>query len=163
MANVSMKVVNASEVERAFGKILKAFQPPQLARIMRVGADVLVEEVKDKILEQDLVESGDMYNSVQSFMINQYAAGVKVDVVYAAVHEYGLPNQVATPKQIRFFWAMYGNTGDAMWKALALKGSYTIPARPYFRPAIDEGKDKALLAIMKEAASVLTRMARIGG
>lgn len=163
MASYRETVVGAKELEAQFGRILKAFSPPQVAAIMLVGAEVLAEEVKDHILQQGLVDSGDMYNATRAVSINQYSAGVEVGVPYAAVHEFGLQRQVATAKQIRFFWAMYRETGDGMWRALALKGWYTIPARPYFRPAIDQGKHKALEAVMKEAARVLTKMAGIGG
>ena len=158
-----MTVVNAHEVNAIYGQILKAFTPPQVAAIMFRGAEDLADEVQDHILQQDLVDSGDMYDSVKPVKVNQYAAGVEVGVPYAAVHEFGLKHQVATAKQIRFFWAMYRGTGEGMWKALALKGWYTIPARPYFRPAIDQGKHSALKAIMREAASVLTRIAKVGG
>jgi len=156
-------VVGAAELEAKFGELLRAFKPPQVATIMLRGAQAIAEVIKDHILEQGLVDSGDMYNAVKGVKQNQYSAAVQIDVPYAAVHEYGLKNQVATAKQIRFFWAMWAAERDPMWKALALKGSYTIPARPYFRPAIDEGKDDALYAVMREAASVLTRIAGVGG
>lgn len=156
-------VVGAAELEAKFGQLLKAFKPPQVASIMLRGAQAIAEVIKDHILSQDLVESGDMYNAVKAEKQNQFSAAVSVNVPYAAVHEYGLKNQVATARQIRFFWAMWRSTRDGMWKALALKGSYTIPARPYYRPAIDEGKDEALNAVMREAASVLTRIAGVGG
>jgi phage gpG-like protein len=155
-------VVGAKELQAQFGRILNAFSPPQVAAIMLPGAKVIAEEVKDHILQQGLVDKGDMYNAVKAVKVNQYSAGVEVGVPYAAVHEFGLQNQVATPKQIRFFWAKWAETKNTMWKALALKGSYTIPARPYFRPAVDAAKGKALDAVMREAASVLTRMAGIG-
>lgn len=160
---LKMTVVGAKELDAQFGQILNAFTPPQVAKLMTVGAEVIAEEVKDHILQQGLVDSGDMYDKTKAVSVNQYSAGVKVDVPYAAVHEFGLQHQVATAKQIRFFWAKYRETGDGMWRALALKGWYTIPARPYFRPAIDQGKHAALEAIMREAASWLTRIARVGG
>ena len=55
---------------------------------------------------------------------------------------------------------MYYETGDEMWKALALSTTYTlaaVPARPYFRPAIDENKKEVSLAIKVELARILTR------
>lgn len=156
-------VVGAKELEAQFGEILHAFKPPQIAQILLRGAEELVGVVQDHILQQGLVDSGEMYDSVKAVKINQWTAGVEVSVPYAAVHEFGLQHQVATAKQIRFFWAMFGDTGDSMWRALALKGWYTIPARPYFRPAVDEGKHAALEAIMREAAAVLSRIAKVGG
>jgi len=69
---------------------------------------------------------------------------IEFDIVYSAVHEYGLYNQVITPRQRRFFWAMWNQTKDEMWKALALSVTYTIPPRPYLRPAIDETRREAM-------------------
>ena len=162
MTPPKMKVIGYQEVHDKFGRILKAFSPPQTAQLMLHGAEVMAEAVRDNILAQELVDSGDLYDSIEAYIINQYAAGVKTDLVYAAVHEFGLENQPITEKQRRFFWAMFASTNDDMWKALALSQTYTIPARPYMRPAIDENKDEALDAVMRKAGSLLTKIAGIG-
>lgn len=154
--------VRYQEVNAQFGRILTAFKPPEMAEIMLRGAEEIAEETRDNILRQELVDEGNLYDSVEAQKINQYSAGVKVGVVHAAVHEFGLENQPITEKQRRFFWAMFAETGDDMWKALALSDTYTIPARPYLRPAVDSKKQAALYAIMREAASRLTRAVGIG-
>lgn len=162
MTGFRMTVNGTVELRAQFGEILHAFKPPQTARLMLPGAEVIAEAARDNILTQELVDSGDLYDSVEAFMVNQYAAGVRSKLVYAAVHEFGLQNQPITDKQRRFFWAMYAETGDDMWKALALSSTYTIPARPWLRPAIDSHKEQALRAVMHAAAALLTKIAGIG-
>jgi hypothetical protein len=88
-------------------------------------------------------QTGALENSGRVVMVNQYSANVEFAIVYSAVHEYGLENQVITPRQRRFFWAKWYETNEDMWKALALSRTYTIPARPYLRPAIDSHQRQA--------------------
>jgi len=68
-------------------------------------------------------------------------------VPYAAVHEFGgRIHQTPTPKQRRFFWAMFYATGEARWKAFALAKdlNITIPPRPFLRPAALSAKDRII-------------------
>lgn len=62
-------------------------------------------------------------------------------IPYAAIHENGgkinVPAQTPTQKQRSYFWAQFKNTGDSMWKAMALKDkikahTVTMPQRNYF-------------------------------
>ena len=113
----------------------------ELAEVLNGGAEVILEEAKDNIIRNDLIKSGALYDSGKTVKVNQYRVDVVFDKVYAAVHEYGLPKGgkgifSATAKQIRFFWAKFMETKNPMWKAMALKGGYTIPARPYLTPAV---------------------------
>jgi len=158
-----MNVAGVKEVVATFGDIARAFSPPELASLMLVGAEIIAEHARNNVLDQELVDTGDLYDSIEAYKINQWSAGVKVSVVYGAVHEFGLERQPITPKQRRFFWAKFKETGESMWKALALSETYTIPARPYLRPAIDENRQETLRAIMREMASVLTKKARLHG
>lgn len=156
-------VIGVKKVEEAFGRIFNGFKPSVRADILMVGAEVIAEGARDNILDRGLVKEGTLYDSVKAYKVNQWAAGVRVDAAHGAVHEFGLENQPITEKQRRFFWAMWAQTGDEMWKALALSVTYTIPARPYLRPAVVEKKGEAALAIMQEMASYMTRLAGIGG
>lgn len=160
-----MRVIGVKEVEATFRNLLKGVKPSVKAEVLLAGAEVVAEEVRDNILDQELVDSGDLYDSIEVYKINQWSAGVRSKLVYAAVHEFGLENQLITEKQRRFFWFMFSSTGDDMWKALALSTTYTIPARPYFRPAVDSGevKREAALAVMRSFSSWMTRRARVGG
>ena len=118
-----------------------------VAEAMKGGAEVILEEAKDNILRQGLVDTGALYESGKVVKVNQYRVDIIFDKIYAAVHEYGLPKGgkgmfSATAKQIRFFWAKWLEAGrpetgeGAMWKALALKKGYTIKPKPYLTPAV---------------------------
>ena len=160
MAGFGMRVIGTKELNAQFGRISDSFAPPQTAKLVRVGAEVIADAARENIVEQKLVDTGDLYESVKVVGLNQYSAGVKVDSVYGATHEFGLEKQPITDRQRRFFWARYAETKDRMWLALALSVTYTIPARPYLRPAADEKKDDATFAIMHEAVRRLRRAAR---
>ena len=119
-----------------------------VAEAMKGGAEVILEEAKDNILRQGLVNSGALYESGKVVKVNQYRVDIIFDKIYAAVHEYGLPKGgkgvfSATAKQIRFFWAKFMETKEAMWKALALKKGYTIKPRPYLTPAVMSKQQEA--------------------
>jgi phage gpG-like protein len=112
-----------------------------ISDILVSGGNVIVEEAKDNVLRQGLVDTGALYDSIIAVPVGRTKVDILVNVPYGAVHEYGLPKGgkgmfSATAKQIRFFWAKYMETGNEMWKALALKKGYTIPPRPYVTPAI---------------------------
>jgi len=156
-------VIGVKEVEQAFGDIAQSFVPRMRSHLLIPGAEVIAEQARNNILSQGLVDSGDLYDAIIVFKVNQWMAGVKVDIVYGAVHEYGLENQVITPKQRSFFWAKFAQTGEPMWRALALSYSYTIPARPYLRPAIDSHKKEAALAVMHAMSADLTKRAKLRG
>jgi phage gpG-like protein len=102
---------------------------------MRLALEsTIIPEIRRNIHDQ-FDTSGDFPSRVDVEIINQYRADLVVRAVYAAVHEYGGTFEI-TPRQRGFFWYMFSTTQDSMWKALALSDTYTIPARPYFRPAI---------------------------
>lgn len=66
-----------------------------------------------------------------------------VTVPYAGIHERGGTITIpVTSKMRRFFWAMYFQTSDAKWKAMALSPKHqftvTIQARPYLAPAMED-------------------------
>lgn len=65
------------------------------------------------------------------------------NVVYAYIHEFGGTITIpVTTKARGFFWAMWYETGDDMWKAMALskKSVFKINmrARPYLGPALTD-------------------------
>jgi len=143
MAHARERVTGVKELTGYFRQLAKEASGKISAAAVRAGAEVILDAAKANVRATFEHQTGALENSGKVVLINQYTADVEFDIVYSAVHEYGLENQVITPKQRRFFWAMYGETGEEMWKALALSYSYTIPARPYLRPAIDSHRDKA--------------------
>jgi len=165
MARAKENVIGLTELDKTFKMLAKALGPPATATIMAEAAQPVLEEAQENLLRQGLLVSGALYDTLRIVKVNQFMVAIVAgdsNVQYAAVHEYG-GTFVITEKQRAFFWAKFAETGDDMWKALALSYSYTIPTRPYLRPAIDMKKDevteKAGQAVWRE----YTKMIGIGG
>ena len=144
------QVIGLKDLERNLKAIAAVVGGAELADSLAKGAMEIVWQAQQNIMAQGLHESGDLHGSGRTKKINQYRVDVVFggkDVPHAAVHEYGLDRQVITDLQRRFFWAKYAETKDDMWKALALSRTYSIPARPYLRPAIDTAKKAAILTV----------------
>lgn len=153
---ITVKITGGAELQAAINAVIECVEEGASV-VLLAGAEVLAEGVREKIMEQGLYEDGDLYNSVDAQATGAKSAETKAGpLAYTLVHEFGLFAQQITPKQRRFFWAMYSQTGEDMWKALALSQTYTIPARPYFRPGIDENQNKAAQAIADKAAALVT-------
>jgi HK97 gp10 family phage protein len=157
-----VRILNVNELQQNLRAIIKQVNGGASAQALADGAEVVVEEAKRNVTRQGLVDTGTLRDSIQTRKVNQFAVDIRVDVPYAAAHEYGLPRGgrgvwAATERQVRFFWAMYSQTGDEMWKALALKRGYTIPMRPYLRPAIDAQKKKAMQEVGKALGSYMAK------
>jgi len=139
------QVIGLKDLNRNLKAIAGIVGGAELADSLAKGAQEIVWETQLNIMRQGLYDTMALYDSVHTKKINQYRVDVVVGTAYSSVHEFGLENQIITDKQRRFFWAKYAATNDDMWKALALSVTYTIPARPYFRPAIDTHKRAAVL------------------
>ena len=138
-----LKVTGMKELDRVTQALARQISPQAgIADALEDGAWVIALEARDNAARQGLVKSGELIDSIKPRKINQYRVDVIVGVAYGAAHEFGVTVTI-TPKQRRFFWAMYKQTGADLWKALALSTTYTIPARPYLRPAIDTRKKVA--------------------
>jgi phage gpG-like protein len=87
----------------------------------------------------------------------RWAIDVGTNVEYAAVQEFGLSDQEITDRQRRFFWAKWSETNEPMWKALALSRTYTIPAQPYLRPALEQSRTEARMLIIKSVTGALRK------
>lgn len=128
-------------------RIAKVVGGAALADSLATGAQEIVWQAQQNVMAQGLYDTMALHGSIRVVKVNQYTvklvAGNK-DLLYACVHEYGGTFTI-TEKQRKFFWAKWYESGNEMWKALALSTTYTIPARPYLRPAIDEMKKAAIL------------------
>jgi phage gpG-like protein len=135
-----VKAIGFGELDRKFKALGRQISPQVgVAESLSFGAEVIRILAMDNAVAQGLIESGALVDSVVTVKVNQYRVDIRVGVPYGAIHEYG-DTVTITDRQRRFFWAMWAKTNDSMWKALALSQTYTIKARPYVRPAIDEGK-----------------------
>lgn len=135
-----VKALGFAELDRKFQALGRLVSPQVgVAESLSFGAEVIRIMAMDNAVAQGLIESGALIDSIVTVKVNQYRTDVRVAVPYGAIHEYG-GTVTITEKQRGFFWAMWIKTNDPMWKALALSETYTIKARSYVRPAIDEGK-----------------------
>lgn len=138
-------VIGLKDLNDNLKRIAAVVGGKELADSLAKGAQEIVWQAQQNVMKQGLYDTMALHDSIQPRKVNQYTVDIEVGVVYGAVHEYGLERQVITDRQRRFFWAKFAETGDDMWKALALSVTYTIPARPYLRPAVDEAKKAAVL------------------
>lgn len=143
---LQIEVIGLKDLKANLKAIAAVVGGAELADSLATGAQEIVWEAQKNVMAQGLHESGDLYDSIRTKKVNQYRVDIEVGVVYGAVHEFGHTG-IITDKQRRFFWAKYSETKDDMWKALALSTTYTIPARPYLRPAIDTQKRAAVATV----------------
>lgn len=130
---------NLSALNRAFEAIATGVATRARKEAHLAGGQVILDQARENIRATFINRTGALEKSGHiEIGFRASFAEVVFDIVYAAVHEYGLPNQPITDRQRAFFWAMWYQEHDEMWKALALSETYTIPARPYLRPAVDE-------------------------
>lgn len=140
-----MHVMGLKDLQRNFTRIRSAMVHPQsgFVECMDRGANEWIIPDARRRVWQLFNTSGDFPSRIQTKKINQFRLDIVVNAVYGAIHEYGGTFTI-TGKQRIFFWAMWYKTGDEMWKALALSTTYTIPARPYLRPALDRNRNYAM-------------------
>lgn len=153
-----LRVHGIKEFNQALQDVARSMGPPYMAEGLRHAAEPILHKAQENLLEQELYLTGKLYDDIKIVVVNQWAVEVLVDSEYGAVHEFGYTG-VITDRQRRFFWAKWYETQDTMWKALALSTTYTIPARPYLRPAADDSgaRAKAVEEFRLYLARVLTK------
>ena len=153
--------VDSRELEAAIQNLLRTSEKRLFESLARACRTIMVREMKDLAPK----DSNALSKSITA-KTGQDDEGFFVDVgsfgiVYAAMQEFGgvfrRVNGQATDERTgsafetgvinsefnktkrmeSFFWAMYAETGDDMWKAMALADKITIPAHPYIRPAFE--------------------------
>jgi len=126
-----MKLIGYEDFSMTMKSVMRSLAPPNLAACLYAGGVVILHGIQENILEQELYKEGNLYDGVTVVKVNQYQVGLLVKgpaAEYWAVHEFGYTGHI-TPKQRAFFWAKHIETGDDMWKALALSTDYTIRYR----------------------------------
>lgn len=153
-----LKATGFGQLDRNMRAIAKEFSPQAgIADNLEDGAWMIALAARDNAVQQGLFLSGELIDSIKPRKINQFRVDVEVGVPYGAAHEFGVTVTI-TEKQRGFFWYMFSQTGNEMWRALALSTTYTIPARPYLRPAIDE---KSKIAIGVVGQSITKKAERV--
>jgi hypothetical protein len=154
-----MEVRGLKDLERNLAKITAKVVHPQSGIVAALDdglREAIIPEIKRLIYQNFEIVTGEFPAGVTTKKINQYRVDLLVERVYAAVQEYG-GTFVITPRQRAFFWAKWYETRDDMWKALALSATYTIPPRPYFRPAIDAKSDEAVQIASDKLADLIAQ------
>ena len=157
---LQLEVLGTKDLERKLPKVVDTVIRPQsgISDSLKKGAQIIVHEARMNVW--DLFNTkGDFPSKIQTKIINQYRADIEVRAIYAAVHEYG-GTFIITEPQRSFFWAKWYQTGEIMWKALALKATYTIPPRPYLRPAIDAKRQDAIKMAAKDLSVKIAKALR---
>ena len=159
----SVRVKGVNDFNKGLQDVAKALGAPHMAEGLKHAAQPILHKAQENLLEQELYVTSDLYDSIKVVVVNQWQVNILVDSDYGAAHEFGYTG-VITDKQRRFFGAKWYETQDEMWKALALSHSYTIPARPYLRPAIDDGgaQHESVRELQLYLARVLTQMLGVG-
>lgn len=153
-----VKATGFGQFEKNMRALAKDISPQGgIAEALDMGAQVIREAASDNAVRQGLIDSGALIDSIVTVKVNQFRVDIRVGVPYGAAHEYGVTVTI-TPRQRRFFWAMWMKSQDTMWLALALSTTYTIKAKPYVRPAVDEYK---LVAATETARSFNEQIRRI--
>lgn len=158
MVAVRTEVLGVKELTGYFRALAREAPGKLTAGAVRDGAEVILKAAKDNIRSKLTERSGDLLESGQVVLVNQFRADIRFGMVYAAAHEYGLPNQAITHQQRNFFWFQFMRTGDLMWKWLALSQTYTIPMRAYLRPAIDSHQRAAVDVMAKTLRHEMVKM-----
>lgn len=156
-------LVGVREVSGKLKRMLGSFQGREKTELLMEGGKVYERGAKQRITEQGLVDTGNLRAKVSA---DPSVDGVDVGprgVVYAAIHEFGgVTRPTVTPKMRGFAWWRFRQTGDPMWRAIALTKkthlTVRIPARPYMRPTFDEDSGAAERAIQRAAEARLQRM-----
>lgn len=155
-----LKAVGTKDIDRKLKNLALTISPQSgIADSLELGAWNIALEARDNAVQQGLIDSGDLVDSIKPKKINQFRVDITVDVPYGAAHEFGVTVTI-TPKQRRFFWAMYITTKREMWLALALSNTYTIKAKPYLRPAIDSNKSIAIKIVGRDIMNKIRRATR---
>lgn len=161
MVQAKKQVVGLASLQGQLRRVAKAVSPQgHLSDVLDSGAEVILEEARQNILNLGLWQSGDLYDSGKVRKINQYRVDIIFDVVYAAIHEWGGTIEVPVTKASRgYFWWRYRVTGDPKWRAMALskktKFIVRIPARPYIRPAIVNAQVEATKMMARTLSKIV--------
>ena len=88
-----------------------------------------------------------------------------ITVPYAFIHENGGTFNVTITARMRsFFWVMYRETQDPMFKYMALTKKLafriTIPSRAYVEPAIDDEREEIANRSVEELLKLIERSFR---
>lgn len=160
MARRGPAIIGLDELNKTFSQLGKLFGPTaDVTEHLAAGGMVLQDAIQDNLFGQDLIDTLALVESIEVVAINNRQVNVQTTSPYSAAHEFGVTVEI-TERQRRFFWVMHAETGDDMWKALALSETYTIPERAYWRPAVDSEQKRIGMAVAKSMLLALLKFRR---
>lgn len=128
-------IVNLKNFTRKMSRLKDAARADILLKAANAGGAIIEAQAKINIRAQDLIDTGNLLNSIQKQHEHATGRGAEVQigtgVVYARIHELG------------------GVIPNAFGRNIIIN----VPARPYLRPALDENQD----AITSAVAEVIKR------
>jgi HK97 gp10 family phage protein len=146
--------------------LLNKLKKKEQTKALMKGGDVFERGAKSRIRKRGLIDTGNLRASTTAEP-DPRARHARVLVgpktVYAAIHEFGGTVQPSvTPRMRGWAWAMYRETGEGVYRGIALtrkkKLNINIPARPYMRPTFDQDKKAAIKAIRKALTKMIDRL-----
>jgi len=160
VSDYSVVLEGDTEFKNNLARIVNSF-PTELQKILWRGADgyirgKIVDNLTNKVLR---VRTGRLRSSVTTLpvesMLDGYSVTIKTggffgggrELRYARIHEYGGVIRPRIKKWLAF------KVGDRWVKTKKVM----IPERPYFKPAIEAGKEPMFSYIKKEIKDVLKR------
>jgi len=138
-------------------RLLKDFphkiQETILDATVSAGANVIKKEARKNIKQNHSIKTGNLYNSLKTQKVKGRHGVYRVFTDRGAPHshlvEFGTgPRKLKKPHyaQIKGNWVMVEHTGS-------------MPAKPFFRPAVDEHKPETLKAMMHRMAKRMAKEA----
>lgn len=131
---------------------MKLAEPPVITEMLKVGGGVIETKTRENIRTKlHRRPTGKLKNSVMIKVVNPFEVTIGPrGIIYAAIHEFG---GIITPKRARFLrFVIDGKVIFARY--------VKIPARPYLRPAVRDGKRGAMKAMQEFMSTKLRKAIR---
>ena len=149
---MSQIVSGTLELTQNLQKLVELVSGEELEHALMQGGFVVEAAAKQNVTEQDLIDTGNLRDGIKAEPVTHELVEIGPQAEYGAIHEFGGEvHPRVTNAMRRWAWAMYYETGEGLYKGIALTEkaqlNITIPARPYLRPALDENEELVLSKI----------------
>jgi hypothetical protein len=148
MADLKLKVTSKTVRETTRFKAAEAVE-----NRLRTAGNVIVRQIKTNIRNQGMIQSRDLYESIEARIIPFRAGSVTLSVgsfglAYAHINEFGSNN--VTDRMRRAMFARMRENGVPKKPGKNVVVGNSFMARPYIRPALD-GHSGQIMALMRDA------------
>jgi phage gpG-like protein len=139
-----------TEIKRKLRQVGEGLRREAITKGLNSLGQFLVAQIKLKIIDIDLIDIGNLLNSVQAEDVVLTSFGGYIEfgphTVYAAIHEFG---GIIYPTNGPYL-IFRGKDGN--WVSVK---SVQMPARPYIRPTLDEHGQAALDLMGQTIGSII--------